>query len=91
MTNPYHDADGKFCSADEMNQSVINLIKKGNTDGALKLLTELRDIEAGSPVKKASPPTPKPPRGNAPMGEVRPPRRALSLASIGWLRRALDP
>lgn len=45
MPNPYHDADGKFCSRDGMRESIQNLIKDNRVDDALKLTGELKALD----------------------------------------------
>lgn len=45
MPNPYHDADGKFCSRDGMRESIQNLIKDNRVDDALKLTSELKALD----------------------------------------------
>jgi hypothetical protein len=45
MANPYHDAEGKFCSANEMKTAYENLGKKGDLEGYFKLRQEYEEIK----------------------------------------------
>ena len=53
MPNPYHDADGKFCSRDGMRESIQILIKDNRVDEALKLTSELKAIDDTKAHEKA--------------------------------------
>jgi len=45
MANPYHDAEGKFCSKGEMQGAIKKLAESGNLDGYFKLRQEYEAIE----------------------------------------------
>ena len=44
MANSYHDAQGKFCSKNEMRKAFEDLASQGNLEGYFKLRTEYEEI-----------------------------------------------
>lgn len=49
MPNPYHDAEGKFASHDEMKNAVQQAADQGDLDAYLKLRTGLEEAERPTP------------------------------------------
>lgn len=46
MPNPYHDAEGKFASRDEMAHAIDQSMLSGDMDTALRLKKEMEDIDS---------------------------------------------
>ena len=46
MANPYHDADGKFCSRGEMETAIQNAASSNQLDTYFSLRKDLEDIDA---------------------------------------------
>lgn len=60
MTNPYHDAEGRFSSANEMKEAIAILAQQGDIAGSIKLRQEYDAIELTKQAKKdAKKPSPK--------------------------------
>lgn len=47
MPNPYHDAEGKFCSKGEMQTAIEKAKQNGDFDTYFRLRTDMENIEAG--------------------------------------------
>jgi len=56
MPNPYHDAEGKFCSRDEMGEAIDNAIASGQVQIAMSLKNDLDEID-DQKIKAAVPET----------------------------------